>query len=385
MFIRRAHMRNVLGVMALSHCMSASGSDLPVAAMTATLDRFENCELRGAARSTLTSTMLPESANQESIRNPETRDLLFRRSGQKALLSETVKVLGTPPAYLHTDYIFTNGDLLQIQATLDERREQVKSNDELAVLLHSERLAGRPERKDIPSVLAALNDSGLIFGVLGGHSLPAYLSASARITQSAEGAFVRLDSVSSLGHLTVSLDPGYGYLPRKLLLVKAGTDSMGERSVGEIRMAGDGKRWPAGSVRQLTWTAENIALANSSGVPYIKQVRLERKTFSEAGPVVTLTTDAEVTEAQFKPVFGEVAFTTTIAIPNHFDVTIVGAQQLPYEWNGSDVVPSVARVTGSGEAATGFGRPFLIVANVLLVLAIAAYLLFQRLAIKKST
>jgi hypothetical protein len=92
-----------------------------------------------------------------------------------------------------------------------------------------------------------------------------------------------------------------------------------------------------------------------------------------------LTTKATVSEIKFSPDLPADAFNTEIKAPVGFDVTVVGASHLPYEWDGRKPVPRVARgdtLLGQISEKSGISLA-LFIGNAVLLLVVC-WLLFRK-------
>ena len=363
-------------------CRGALADDQPIATMVATLAKLNDVTMEATTRTSLTSTMQSPVASSDSKVGPETRAILFKRDHNGRLLVSSKFQSGSKssPVRTQTELLLTDGDLLSVQADLDDNSAQLKGNP-VMVSIESARLAGAGSRKDVMAILAGLNEDAIIVGILGYVPLETYCDGSAKVSITDESGLIAVESISTYGHLQLWLDRKYGCLPRKLKLRKQGSDICNGQRVDQISMNGNGSIWPTGGVEKVTWSAEDITLARSGEMPYIQNVTLENQVYSKSGPVVTLTTVAAVTSVAFMPRWHADDFRPTVDIPKGSQVAVKGAPQLPYIWDGHNAVPRTVGVVTSLDAENANGSTshwLLIVGNAILVVVVLAMIVRKR-------
>lgn len=269
-------------------------------------------------------------------------------------------------------------ELIYIQRDLGSGL-QLEADDNFAVTIRGERLAGAGQRAGVGEMVSDLSNLAIILGYLDGEPLARYMNDVSTVEVTNEGELVRINATGKLGSLQAWLDPEFGHLPRRLSLIKKGADLYNGRRVDEIDMRG-GNIWPPGGVQRIDYAADDIALARSDDLPYIRHAVLTKKFFCEAGPVVTFETDATVTEIAFKPDLPDSAFRTEIEVPIGHAVTVEGAAHLPYVWDGNWAAPDVEPVIElKPRPRQGSGwRQLLVYGNLLAFVCLVGFVLFRR-------
>ncbi len=258
------------------------------------------------------------------------------------------------------------------------------------ISLASGRLAGREQAESLADVL--IEPVSLVFaGYVGSFSIVEYVGDDADIQVQPDGDLVHVRARSDLGLMQLWLDPDAGFLPRRLHLVKQGTDrTFGDRTVQDLEIRGRSERWVSGSVDRLEWSADDIDLQRSGEGFYMRSVELDKRMFMTSGAVQTTRSAVTIDEITFSPEFDDDDFRPLLKIPVGTGVSIMGASHLPYEWDGEKVVPrsrqrqaevavEAARKRG-GSVSGGLRLPWLIGINTALIAAIAAVLWYQRRA-----
>ena len=321
------------------------GQDVdPIEELHKSLQRFEDVELRAQIVLGVSSTLRASiGAALPSEQVPAVFSLRFRRKLGHAVISQKEGSAGPgdTDSFQIDHVLFENGDVLHCQARLGPGLVQVEGvNDDLGFSLYSKRLAGVQDL-DHESALRRVGDSATLYGIVGGTPLMKYLNHPARITMDREGAQPTVVSESPQGSLKLTLDPEYGYLPSGFTLIKRGSQIYNGRQVAEIDMHGDNRIWPPGKVESIEWEGKNTRLTFDDGKPFIGELTVVKCTKCASGVVVTYTTHATVTDLKFSPNSPDDAFNTDIKAPVGYDVTVVGASHLPYEWDGTKPVPRV--------------------------------------------
>jgi len=335
----------VYAVVSFRGASGQEGAD-PVAALRKAMLCYENVEIRATISLDVSSTLkLARGAAPVSQRAPSTTQLLFRRKAGRALISQ--KEGSTAPseidAFLIDHVVYENGDVLQAQAMLGPDLSQLEGvNDSLSFILYSKHLAGVQE-VDQERALGRVGDASTLYGFVGGTPLAKYLDPPANVSIDSRSSDPTITSSSQHGRLTLTLSSEFGYLPRAFLLRKRGPDVYNGRRVDEIEMRGDNRIWPRGRVKSIEWEGENVLSRLDNGMPYIKEVRVRRRSNCAGDAVVTFTTHAKVLAITFSPNLADDALNTSIVAPAGYDVTVAGASHLPYEWDGTKPVPRVVR------------------------------------------
>jgi hypothetical protein len=362
----------------LFHVRPVAAQSNAVADLSRSLERIRQGEVRIDATVVVLSTMgTTSSIDQVRPKTaPETSQIVYRGSGSQSFLSHLYCAGST--FRIQSDYVLReDGELLTIQAPLSANLQQDLNDNSISVVLRSPRLTPTTPPSDRGTLMAMIHDRGFPLGFLDGLDVADYFGEPESTPSVMEGSLVRVSAKTDNGEIILLLDPLYGHLPREVRLVKRGRDKTGNRRVDEIEMAGDGSRWPAGKVSQLVWRAERIELDRRDDTPYIRRAVVHADTVSAAGPVVRLTTRAEVTGLDLGVSFRDEQLTSTLKTPEHYRVTIEGAPHLPYEFQGGEVVP---RVIGAAALARGgdSGIPYLIIGINVLIVAYLAYRLAAR-------
>lgn len=277
-----------------------------------------------------------------------TRTILFRRDNDKLLISQITQYDAQPGAF-QQDEIFKNNDHLVVADRLDANLTQFQDSTNLSVSISSESLGGTKAQLTDGQLFEGLNDYGLCFGYLGYFKVGDYLNEpdGAQVELASQDEWTTVFAKSKYGSLRLWLDSAAGYLPRKIELLKEGSDLMfsGGMKLSEVNLDG-GEEPPSSdrSIKRIFWRADDVVLENKSGVSYIKKVKLIRETVPVTGAIMKLETSLEVVDVSFDPVFVEGDYSPQLTIPRGHPVTAVAAEHLTFEWNGSRAAPVVQTV-----------------------------------------
>jgi hypothetical protein len=363
----------------------------PLHSLRSALKQYEHVEIRVSARASTSSTkpIVEATAQTPSVVPWGTLSFLYRRDPVRLMVSQ-ISSSGSDEQLTHfqTEWILTNGQMLYVADRLNDRMVQRDDSRQLMVTTTSPAIAGPEAAVEAAYVMDGLNDYAILLGYLGYFPIAEYVGDSAEIAIDDTGELVHVDSRSSLGHLQLWLDPASGFMPRKLELVKRGADlTSGGRRVDEVDMNSDEKIWPSGGVKSLRWTADEITLGRSGDVYYMAKITLVQDVDSAAGPVVTITTDAEVDSVNFNPSFGDAEFAPRLAIPAGHPVTAAMAEHLPFQWDGKGVVPAAddldLRLSRKGDTGGRRRLGILIVANLVLLAVVVGVFLFRRFRLRR--
>jgi hypothetical protein len=363
-----------------------SGSDTPsvpsgVKQLLESLANYQHVRIVGVSQAGATSTKIPGKISSKTWGKSE---YSLVRDGSRLFVSETQKGPKAEDPVFQTDQRLDKNGLLYISDRLTPAGKQYAVD--LIVSLASEEIAGRKGRRTELDLLQGMNDNGLMIAYFGYFPLASYFGREAKVTEVKDGALVKVTSQSELGVLKAWLDPEFGHLPRKLELTRAGKQrTSGGRRVDEIVMNPSADIWPAGHIKQLSWAADNIKLAKNGNLPYIQSAEITHKTFSSAGPIVTVRTTIDVKQIDFTGDLADHDFESSLKIPDKYPVTIEEASYLPYIWLHGKPVPR----TGNSLPSTLSGarrnvRTILIIVNSLLVMALMAFMYYRWTAAKKA-
>lgn len=300
-----------------------------------------------------------------------------KRADPQALISSKSR-LGRPGEDVRPSQndltVYANGDILSSQAALNASLQQMEdTTDDLSLLLHSERLAGK-QQFDRQSVYNNLNDAGIILWIVGYTHLMDYIDSATeiKVTPTDEGA--RIQATSEHGLLTLNVSSTHDWLPHSFEIIKGPEHKTVGGTVSEVY---------ENTVKFVVWTGEVKEFTNNgTGNLTPAKIVVRRRTVPKTGTPQSIETNIDFQQVIFNPHLTDADFRSNIIAPIGFNVGVAEASHLPYEWDGEKPVP---RVAGLGEIVGSFfkdrvwGRGGLIGINVLF-LCVVLYLLWRRQA-----
>ncbi len=280
-----------------------------------------------------------------------------------------------------SEWQYLNGTTTYTQAVVnfqDKPTHPINPHDELSVTIESELLGGESFSQRIEHCFAQADAAELLCGTLDGVLLSSWFSEPAAIdTSSSSDSQQSLKVKTTYGALHIESDAG---LLKALRLEKSGDDLTGGRRVRDIVMNGGGI-WPKGAVSKIVLTIQSISFARIDGIPYPTDYVMRRETHCENGVIVTIESDCHCRTFE-KPVsLASESTRTRLEIPVGWHVTAMGADHLPYEWDGEKAVPIVGLLD---DPTLRLRRPFfsrsivLIIANLVLFVIVAVFYAHRR-------
>jgi hypothetical protein len=264
--------------------------------------------------------------------------LKLRHSGSSALLSlkDIVDRPGQETPRMQVDFVVEdNGEVLALQTALDSSLKQVaytQPNSELRICLHSQRVAGK-QTVDRDSVYFMLNDAGAVVWVIGYAPVLDILDRATEIQVAPVGSGVEILASGEDGRLRLAVSPSSGWLPQSFELIKEP-----EHKTTGGRVANVYKNL----VKSIVWTGEIKGFkTDSKGRCSPTEIRVHRQTNWKDRPAESIETTIELQKVSFDPTLAASDLQSDITAPDGFRVTIDGAPNLPYRWDGRAAVPGI--------------------------------------------
>ncbi len=311
--------------------------------------------LRRLSYAELSVTADYEARSDESVKYGKARDAviysgqdqyLCRRKGDNLLLSSKETLRDSVRSTL-LNSVLVDGGHLYVQHRSDEAGEQLTDFSDMPVTYEGKGVAGVSDAVPVNLVLMRMEDSAVIFGLVGNYHVDNYLSEGSEQRLRREDGLDVVESRSRFGTMTLWLDPQQGSLPRRISVSKSGTDrhspsiELGEpdRVTGEIQMNGS-EFWPTGGIRQVNFTVDfGDYTVTSDGFRIAKSMKVTNELIALTGSTATTTTDVAVTSLLLSPDFTEESFRPLLKIPEGHSVAVRGASHLPFKYVNHQVVP----------------------------------------------
>ena len=282
------------------------------------------------------------------------------------------------------EWRFAEGETIYTQAIVKGEGSQAPINpsDELHVTIESRSIGGVEYEQELETVLSNSGASEFLCGTIDGASIETYLMPKDRpkFAAAEEDAQERWSWNSSLGSVQLSCKTGTNEV-RALSVKKSGGNISQGRRVDEIQMNGGGP-WPPGKVGSITVSITDIEYALHGSIRYPTRFVFRREVQCATGDIVTEEVDYDCTSFDSPDQIPVSELRTKLEIPVGWQCTAIGAEFLPFHWDGQTVVPTVVSLESQTEAlkSGSLGRPqVLMVINVLVFAAVGAAFLFKRI------
>jgi len=290
---------------------------------------------------------------------------------------------------VHEHKIESTGRILTAQAYFDAVGVQIKGHQErqLGLLLSDRsRVKGKTPVRSADQ-LYEFDGIGFPFGYLAGTELNSYLSEQAETSMRQEGETFFLTSVSELGVIDLEISAMHDGYPSRFEVIKKSTDRFGDDIAGNYtlnQIAETGRALNASDrrkfeIQEIHWKVEvdrfERTRANESfpaQYRYSRTIKYSGGNLSELSSVVSVSELPESTaeDARF-----------TFDIPVGEPVTLRGAPQLPFIWDGTDAVPAPPKLsemqTRIAEGRSTSRTWLLVINGALLVIAPMVYFKFR--------
>lgn len=329
------------------------------------LSRYDSLDLQASAR-----TQFPDGKGGTAV---STLAISVKRLGSRALMStnDVVDRPGAETSRMREEFlVYENGDVLRCQAKLDSSLKQVDGRNGLALRLDSKRLAGT-QQLDRKSVYLALNDAGAALWIIGYAPLLDYLDGASKIEVARGASGTEIVAVGEYGRLKLTASSSSGWLPQSFEIVK----EPGHKTFGGLVADLYGN-----SVRSIVWTGKADGFTSDSVGRWVPaKMDVQRRTERKEKPAETDRITIDFEHVTFDPPLTASDFRIGIVAPVGYPVFVIGANHLPYKWDGQAVVPGVPNMPPRLNQQVEYknleksGRPnrtltVLILFNVLLVL-----------------
>lgn len=353
----------------------SSGADQrPLEMLQSALSTFSTLDLRALAMSTRYDAKGAQVSVQESriavVRNQSRARISIKRQFKRT---------GKEFSRSQNDYItLEDGSILNVQSGLDAALEQIDGQDHnFGLLYYNKELSGQPQDYDPSSIYAILDNAAIVVWNLGLSTIQDQVRASQATKVSQNAKEWEISARGRFGELQLSLSAESGWLPTRFRLTKnSEDDALGGKNVTQAYGAEVTRVVWAGSAsgfqkdQEGRWRPALIDIVNEV---YSRQALLRRT-----------VTRCVLEEVAFDPPLSDGDFEPRVRVPEGTKVTIDGATQLPYIWDGRGVVPGAPELPEFDQAieaselvAGASSRGLLIVLNIIVV-AVLSYLWWQR-------
>lgn len=286
-----------------------------------------------------------------------------------SLLNSGRFVGGRSWGYKHEYWARPDGSVLFCQANLENPIDVTSEAIDPRMVLNSMEAAGVQET-DREAIERELNEISIAVWSLGYCAIRQMLETARTITIESAGSEASIVSTSDWGRLSLDVSEHSGWLPERFEVVKGLDDLTVNGTVREVYE----ERCDSVIFRGYASGFSD----QHSGFPvpdYLEVIRVEH---FKSGEESKMKTSVHHDEIEFGEALVKSDLEFTIDLPPGLPVTVAGALQLPYEWNGEDAVPSVPGLSAlrRNEAfgSSGFWILVVIHAVLLLVLLTAAVL-----------
>ncbi len=267
--------------------------------------------------------------------------LRVKRSGSRVLLSqkEVVDRPGQETRRTQVDFVVEdNGDVQHFQTRLDSSLRQVDyrgPEPDLRISLYSQRLAGK-QVVDRDNLFSMMNDAGVALWVVGYAPMLDYLDRATDIQVTQAGGDAEVVAKSEYGRLRLIVSPTNGWLPQTFEVTK---DPEHKTTGGSVAVVFNNL------VKSVTWTGKvNGFKTDSKGRSSPARIRVNRQTHWKDRPSESIETTIDLQEVIYDPAFVPSDFQTDITAPAGLPVTIKGALNLPYQWDGHAIIPGTSNM-----------------------------------------
>ncbi len=321
---------------------------------------------------------------------------IYRRGGVERVVTKATLSNQMPDAAVyHNEYqIRPDGSVISVQALFDTNGKQMPPDGggNLMVLLSDPRLAVNDLMvRDRQAVYNAMQECGTAIWVIGMASLESYLPTDT------SGSNIGMREVSLtaqgiLGRVEVEVSPEHGWLPRRFAVQKEADSRIGNESVATffvIKNAPSDVVVPKGApafqpsalhATKIEWRGQVLAYKEAaSGVFYASEISILKTTVFSTGAVNTV--QSHIVAEEITGVT-DASCNLSYSVPDGYRVSVDGARQLPYLWDGGRAVPGIPELPITSEyqavVVRGNSRVSLVVINAVGFVVLSA-LLFHHL------
>jgi hypothetical protein len=148
----------------------------------------------------------------------------------------------------------------------------------------------------------------------------------------------RIDTQGPWGRHSVWLDPQSGFLPRRIQVLKRGSDRVNDRSVTAMKASGvEGGLYPNRDIKEISQNIDSIKIENSEGHHAITGFTSTVRYLYVDDSTLELRSVLSVDEIDFNPAVSSETFQVSLSIPNGTPVIAVGSPQIQLEWYHGEI------------------------------------------------
>ncbi len=261
------------------------------------------------------------------------------RSDDDRVLVTRFIILDGQNQFVRNDSAFNNLEVFQTSLMVEAKDPRLPKG-RVGLTLLSEK-AGKPSQKPCFELPLTLTGSTLVFGQFLGKPLD-QLFPNPTI-HSVVRDETSLECKSDSGKAFARLSAINGFLPVELTVDQDAESFRAGQKISEINMNG-GKAWPRGGISSCRFVARIHEFGIEGTIPFIKSWTSEELFVCERGVEVKIEIAGKVTSANFGGRFNESELLPDIVNTMSLPVTVEGASQLSYYWDGKWPRPRIGEL-----------------------------------------